>query len=409
MRFIFTILVLLFASGVSAQRCATTQYLLEHPISLRPATPTSFIGERDTLPNQIINVPVVVHVLYNNSAQNISDAQIKSQIASLNNDFRRMNADTVNTPAPFKGVAADVRIQFCLAKVDTNGNYTTGIIRKYTPETLFQADDGMKFSAQGGDDAWDRTKYLNIWVCNLFGRMLGYAVMPGGPANTDGIVIQYDAFGTTGNVVAPFNKGRTTTHEVGHWLGLRHIWGDAVCGDDGIADTPPQETYTTGCPNFPRTSSCSINPFGDMFMNYMDFTNDACMNMFTHDQALEMRGQFAIGGFRNSFLNATACDSSLAQGGPAGSDTTNPKIVLASQLSWSVYPNPFVDQIHIQSQDGSDLIGKTAKLYDVTGKLYLVQVLQSQQNVIQVYNLPSGMYFLKVEGSDNTQIFKLIK
>jgi Pregnancy-associated plasma protein-A/Secretion system C-terminal sorting domain len=407
--FLFFVTALFFWNTSMGQRCATTQYLLEHPIPIRSATtPTDGSGGRDTLPNQIITVPVVVHVLYNVSDQNISDAQVLSQITSLNNDFRRLNADTVNTPAPFKSVAADARIQFCLAKTDPNGNYTTGIIRKYTTQTTFLADDEMKFDSTGGDNAWDRTKYLNIWVCNLFGRVLGYAVMPGGPANTDGIVIQYDAFGTIGNVIYPFNDGRTTTHEIGHWLGLRHVWGDAICGDDGIADTPPQETYSTGCPTFPRTSSCSINPYGDMFMNYMDFTNDACMNMFTHDQVLEMRGMFALGGYRNSFLNASACDSST-QEGPTPSDTASGKLPPVEAVSIKVFPNPFIDQIFISSDNSSDLIGMTAKLYDVTGKLYKVQVLGAKENILYVFNLPGGMYFLKLEGNNNTSIFKLIK
>ena len=228
MKFIFTIFSLtLFLYG-SAQRCLTPDYAQEHPVNnfIAKRTISLKTANRDTLPNEIINIPVVVHVLYNNSTQNISDAQVISQIVSLNNDFRRRNADTINTPAPFKSVAADTRIQFCLAKVDPNGKYTTGIIHKYTTETQFVADDAMKFSSQGGDDAWDASKYLNIWVCNLFGRTLGYAVLPGSPAEKDGVVIQYDVFGTIGYLTSPFNKGRTATHEIGHWLGLKHLWGD---------------------------------------------------------------------------------------------------------------------------------------------------------------------------------------
>jgi hypothetical protein len=321
----------------------------------------------------------------------------------LNNDYRRLNADTANTPAPFKNIAADTRIAFCLAKVDPNGKYTSGIIHKYTTSGLFLSNDEMKFSSTGGDDAWDSKKYLNIWVCNLFGRTLGYAVMPGGPANKDGIVIQYNVFGTTGTVTSPFNKGRTTTHEVGHWLGLRHLWGDAVCGDDGIADTPPQQTNSTNCPTFPHTSSCSINFYGDMFMSYMDFTDDACMNMFTQGQKNEMRSLFALGNTRNSFLNSSVCDSSLAQGGPLPQDT------ITSNIAISVYPNPFSNHIIISCKNPAEIMGKTVKLYDVTGKLFAVQILQSQKTSITVNYLPSGMYFLKIEGGNKPQVFKLIK
>ncbi len=333
----------------------SSNFIAKRTISLKTAN-------SDTLPNEIINIPVVVHVLYNNSTQNISDAQVISQIVSLNNDFRRRNADTINTPAPFKSVAADTRIQFCLAKVDPNGKYTTGIIHKYTTETQFVADDAMKFSSQGGDDAWDASKYLNIWVCNLFGRTLGYAVLPGSPAEKDGVVIQYDVFGTIGYLTSPFNKGRTATHEIGHWLGLKHLWGDSDCGDDGIADTPPQEGSNSGCPSFPHMSSCSINSYGDMFMDYMDFTNDACMNMFTKGQTTEMRSLFAKGGPRNSFLNSIACDSANAEGGPLPKDTGKLKITL--------YPNPFNSVINIASNKDNEVVGRILKLYDISGNLY---------------------------------------
>lgn len=228
--------------------------------------------------------------------------------------------------------------------------------------------------------------------------------MPEGPANKDGVVIQYNAFGTTGTLTSPFNKGRTATHEVGHWLGLKHLWGDAVCGDDGIADTPPQESSNTNCPSFPHTSSCSINFYGDMFMDYMDFTDDACMNMFTQGQKREMRGLFALGNSRNSFLNSSVCDASLAEGGPLPKDT-----IINNNITISVYPNPFSNQINITCNNISEITGKTVKLYDVTGKLFAVQKLQSQKTSIIVNNLPSGMYFLKIEGGSKSQVFKLIK
>jgi hypothetical protein len=414
MRIIFTFLLVSFIVNADAQRCGTTEYLQQNKSAFTFTPPPSTAsGGRDTLPNEVITIPVIIHVLYNNTAQNISDQQILSQLAVLNNDYRRLNADAVNTPAPFASVAAESRIIFCLAKVDTNGNYTSGIIRKYTSQTIFQANDDMKFSSSGGDDGWNSQKYLNIWVCNLTAGTLGYAVMPGGPADRDGVVIQYDAFGTIGNVSAPFDKGRTTTHEIGHWLGLRHTWGDAICGDDGIADTPPQQTYTIGCPSFPRTSSCSINSYGDMFMNYMDFTNDACMNLFTHDQAIEMRSLFALGGYRNTFLNSSVCgDSLLAQGAPNlpdSTETTSPAGTTTNTAKITVYPNPFSSQIFIGSNNPAELAGTTVRLYDITGKLYKVQLLQSAKNSLSVGDLPSGIYFLKLEGGNNPQVFKLIK
>lgn len=406
MKLIFTLICFGFTIYGSAQRCGTPEYTRQNSTPLIPSTTNvDDANARDTLPGEVIVVPIVFHVLYNTNAQNISDQQVLSQLTVLNNDYRRHNADTVNTPDPFKSVAADARIVFCLAKVDPNGKYTTGIIHKHTTSDLFLSDDEMKFSSTGGDDAWDSKKYLNIWVCNLFGRTLGYAVMPGGPAEKDGVVIQYTAFGTLGTAAAPFNKGRTATHEIGHWLGLKHLWGDAECGDDGIADTPPQETSNSNCASFPHLSSCSINSYGDMFMDFMDFTDDACMNMFTRGQANEMRSLFALGNFRNSFLNSSVCDSSLAQGGPLPADST----VTSNNITISVYPNPFSNQVTISCNNDADINGKTLKLYDVTGRQYITKIITAQKTIINVSNLPSGMYILKVEGGNSPKIFKIIK
>ena len=407
MKFIFTVIGLSLTFYVPAQRCGTPEYVKKNSNSSVLSTTANVddSNARDTLSGEVIVVPVVFHVLYNTTAQNVSDQQVLSQLAVLNNDYRKHNADTIYTPDPFKSVTADARIVFCLAKVDPNGNYTTGIIHKHTSSGLFLSDDEMKFSSTGGDDAWDSKKYLNVWVCNLFGRTLGYAVMPGGPAEKDGVVIQYTAFGTIGTAAAPFNKGRTATHEIGHWLGLRHLWGDADCGDDGIADTPPQETSNSGCASFPHLSSCSINSYGDMFMNFMDFTDDACMNMFTQGQANEMRSLFALGNSRNSFLNSSVCDSSLAQGGPLPTDSSS----TPNKITISIYPNPFSTQVTISGETDADITGKTIRLYDITGRQYITKIITAQKTTINVASIPPGMYILKVEGGHSPNVFKLIK
>ena len=249
----------------------------------------------------VYTIPVVVHVLYNTSAQNVSQAQIESQIAVLNKDFRRTNPDYSLTPSEFAGSVADTEIEFVLATLDPSGNPTTGITRTSTSKASFSTDDAMKFTAQGGKDAWNTQKYLNIWVCNMSGGILGYAQFPGsGAANTDGVVILTTGFGSTGNVSAPFNLGRTATHEVGHWLNLRHIWGDGGCSaDDFVSDTPLAAASNGGCPTYPKKSCSSNGGFSsDMFMNYMDYTNDACMYMFTTGQKTRMRSVLATGGFR---------------------------------------------------------------------------------------------------------------
>jgi pregnancy-associated plasma protein-A len=251
-------------------------------------------------------IPVVVHVLYRTDAENLSDAQVRSQIEVLNRDFRKTNADAGKIPDPFAALAADALIEFGLAVRDPGGDPTSGITRTRTTApsfdgTIDEMDRAIK-ATSGGARAWPSDSYLNVWVCSLGGGLLGYAQFPGGPAQTDGIVILNTAFGTGGTAAAPFDLGRTATHEVGHWLNLLHIWGDddsACSGSDNVRDTPNQGGPNTGCPRFPRIS-CSNGPDGDMFMNYMDYTDDACMYMFSKGQGARMHA--ALTGPRAAIL-----------------------------------------------------------------------------------------------------------
>lgn len=255
-------------------------------------------------------IPVVVHVIYENANENISDAQILSQIDVLNKDFRKLNADTSNTPAAFKSLAADCEFQFCLAQIDPNGNPTTGIVRVPTTVTTFTGNDAVKFNAQGGDNAWDRNKYLNIWVCDIMGT-IGYASFPGSPAELDGVVVNYMTFGVGGSSFQPYHLGRTATHEVGHWMNLYHIWGDdgtGCLGSDRVDDTPNQAGYNSGCATFPKIS-CNNGPNGDMFMNFMDYSVDNCLNLFTEGQKARMTALFAPGGARWSLLSSNGCNN----------------------------------------------------------------------------------------------------
>ncbi len=252
----------------------------------------------------LVTIPVVFHIVYNGNTNNITDAQIMSQLQVLNQDFRRLNQDASLTPAIF--TAADPNIEFCLATVDPAGNPTTGITRTSTTVASWSTNDYVKYNVRGGKDAWDRNKYLNIWVCTMSGGILGYAQFPGGAAATDGVVVDYRYFGTTGTATAPFNKGRTATHEVGHWLNLRHIWGDANCGSDLVTDTPTHNTSNYGCPTYPHLSTCTGTPV-EMTMNYMDYTDDACMYMFSAGQSTRMQALFAAGGARASLLTSNGC------------------------------------------------------------------------------------------------------
>jgi len=234
-------------------------------------------------------IPTVVHVVYNEESGNISEAQIQSQISVLNQDFRAQNPDSSKAPEVWEGLVADANIQFALASEDPDGGTTTGITRTRTEQTAFGVDDAVKSAATSGVDPWPTDRYLNIWVCNLADGLLGYAQFPGGPPETDGVVILNTAFGTTGTASAPFNGGRTATHEVGHFLNLRHIWGDdfLCAASDLVADTPNAAVPNFGKPNFPHVS-CNNGPNGDMFMNYMDYVDDDSMFMFTPQQVARM-------------------------------------------------------------------------------------------------------------------------
>ena len=261
---------------------------------------------------EVITIPVVVHVVYNNSTENISTSQINSQIDILNDDFRKLNA--LAGTGPYGSRAADSYIQFELATTDPNGNPSSGITRTSTTRSSFSTNNTVKFNSQGGKNAWPSDEYLNMWVCDISGGILGYAQFPGGPANTDGVVMDYQYFGDEGTATAPFNLGRTATHEVGHWLNLRHIWGDGGCGvDDFVSDTPVSSAPNYGCPG--TVTRCGSQ---DMTMNYMDYVNDACMYMFSQGQVNRMRATFENGGGRSSFASGSS------GGGPGTGGGTPP-------------------------------------------------------------------------------------
>ena len=245
--------------------------------------------EQFRLVNGIIEIPVVFNVLYRTTAQNVSLTQLQSQIDVLNEDFAATNAD-YNLTSTYNSVkAGNIGVRFVLDQVK----------RRSTTKTSWSTNDAMKKSAQGIAPTSPTTK-LNIWVCNMGGGILGYAQFPGGNSATDGVVLDDNATGRTGTAAAPFNKGRTATHEVGHWMNLRHIWGDATCGNDQVGDTPTHNTANYGCPATGHKSTCSGTPV-EMTMNYMDYTDDACMYMFSLGQKSRMLAVFATGGPRNSF------------------------------------------------------------------------------------------------------------
>jgi hypothetical protein len=344
-----------------------------------------------------ITIPVVVHVLYKTAAQNISDEQIKTQIDALNRDFRRKNADTVNTPDRFKPLAADVQIEFALATADPKGRATNGIIHKPTNVIRWSSDDKIKYSSQGGDDAWDSRYYLNFWIGDL-GTLLGYSSQPGSAADKDGVVINYSSFGTI-NVNAPYNLGRTATHEVGHWLGLRHIWGESYCGDDFVDDTPKQGNFTTGCPNTFR-SSCNNGETGDMYMNYMDFTYDACMNLFTVGQKQRMLSFFSERGPRNSLLSSKGLNKPWLAESPGE---------LPVNTAFRFYPNPTTGELILNFEYNTNWIGKMVSVINVEGVVVRRFQISIKVQKINLSQLKPGMYFIQAENGSQKLREKFIK
>ncbi len=348
----------------------------------------------------IIKIPVVVHVLYHFPEQKISDDIIKNQIEILNRDFRRKNFDTTLTPLSFRNVAADCEIEFYLATSDPFLFSTTGIEKKYTPVLSWGTSDKMKFNDEMGANAWDSKKYLNIWVCNT-GDLAGFSSLPGGDPKKDGIVIDFGAFDTNffGN---GYDMGRTLVHEVGHWLNLIHIWGDSDCGDDKVADTPKQEIYTSECPT-DVLKSCNNGTAGNMYMNYMDFTNDACMNLFTNGQKTRMRSLFASGGARESILSSTGLATPIAIVRPV--EIPDPKWLFAK-----IYPNPVSDKLFFNLEYDIRWVGKTINVSNLMGQNVMRIIITSKTMEVDISKLQSGIYFLSAKKEDGEWIHhKFIK
>lgn len=287
--------------AATQRRCAADEVLQEQlkadpSLAQRMAAIENFTRDFEKNPagrlvSGVMEVPVVVNVLWRTASENISAAQIQSQIDVLNADFAATNNDYNLTPTVFQSArSGNCNIRFVLETVN----------RKQTNKTGWGTNDAMKKSKQGGIDPTSPATKLNIWVCTLTNGILGYAQFPGGNPATDGVVILNTAFGNTGTVRAPYDKGRTATHEIGHYFNLRHIWGDTNCGSDIVDDTPIHTGANYGCPPFPANSTCGGTSHAMMTMNYMDYTDDPCMYMFTNGQKVRMQATYALNGPRAS-------------------------------------------------------------------------------------------------------------
>ncbi len=343
--------------------------------------------------DQVYKIPVVVHIIYNKEYENIDDVEVFEQINILNADYRRLNSDTILTPLAFQNIAVDCNIEFCLAQFDPDGNPTTGIERKLNDsieEWLLPIAERVKYTNQGGLDAWPATSYLNIWVINLQDGILGYATGPaaGTPSDGDGIVVDYKNFGHGDVSSKPYDLGRTATHEIGHWLGLNHIWGDDggnCMGSDLIDDTPNQADHTYGCPDAEVYDMCNTETPGIMYQDYMDYTDDACMNLFTNGQKNKMRS--VIETYRASLLFSEA-----------GCNEIPP--IPGDRAELIIYPVPTNGQFTIVIKNFKALQETMEiRIYNTLGQIMAGANPTSENTVAQYFdlqNLPIGCYFVTV-------------
>lgn len=369
-----------------AEQLALDPELAERRAAIEEFTERWIAENEDGDAREVIRIPVVVHVVYRTEAENISDEHVYSQLAVLNEDYRMTNADAASVPSVWNGVKADSEIEFCLAVRDPNGFPTTGITRTETTVTNWNGSDNVKRSNQGGKNPWPASQYLNIWVCNIGSGLLGFAYQPGVSAALDGLVIGYRFFGRgVAGLSNTYNKGRTATHEIGHYLNLDHLWGTGASNpncnqSDFVSDTPIQEEPNFGCQTFPHIS-CDNGPNGDMFNNYMDYGNDACLFFYTTGQKQRMRA--ALNGPRASLKNSVGC-------GLVSVD----RMPMAERIT--VFPNPASDRITINGDLGGSTTA-SVRIVNLAGQEVLSEILthDSDRN-IQVGSLPSGMYFLQV-------------
>ena len=416
MNFVQTIILFfcVFTVGTriaSAQQCLTnekTQEALEKHPELQKQRQNflkqseAFLSRKNDL-NQlqdsvVYTIPVVVHVIYNNDRQNISNEQIDSQLDILNQDFRRFNPDSIVTPNRFKAVAADAGLEFCLAEIDPNGEPTTGITRTETAVSEIGSTEKYYISSEGGKTIWNPDRYLNIYVCEIGNDILGFTYLPGSALpDRDAVVIDYRNFGVTGTALAPFDRGRTTTHEVGHWLNLEHTWGptnESCDQDDGVADTPLQFTSNTNCPSSPNFS-CDNAPLGDMHMNFMEYTVDRCQNLFTLGQKERMRA--AIIQFRPGILFSDVC-------GTRNQDVT-------STVVFDAYPNPSGDRFTIRVRLPAESQNATIGIYTLQGALvkrWTFDTLLAENISLNTSELGSGVFVAQLTFNAEIHTFKLV-
>lgn len=385
------------AAIAQPQRCGAVprpaQLALEHERLIADwLAQYSTVGQRS-----VVTIPVVVHVVWNKTEENIPDVQILSQLEVLNKDFRALNTELPSIPAVFQDDVADVEFEFCLATKDPDGQPTTGITRTFTTNSVgIGGTSAIYHGASGGQDAWDPEKYLNIWVAKFAGGVGGVASFPGdGPADEDGVVINFKQFGTL-NVEPPYHLGRTCTHEIGHYFNLEHVWGPSILSccdeDDFVADTPNAcETYLEACPVHPVVSCTGP----DMFMNYLFYTDDACMGMFTKGQKDRMWA--ALNLFRPGLLESGNCATSAAP---------------HRQESWALQllGNPVHTDVLAFVTRFERTISCESRVYNGVGQLVAQKtVLSNGHWEMDLGPVPNGIYWLELGSETGNWVQKFVK
>ncbi len=369
---------------------------------------------------EVLTIPVVVHIVWQNEEQNLADSLVEQVLAVLNEDYRRLNADANLIRSEFSDIVEDPFIEFelvAIERVQTEATFELDLLGNSLP-------DNVKIGAEGGSDAWDTEQYLNIWVCNIEGgALLGYAYPPADldhwPAGAnapspelDGVVIHYPVFKRTGTFTAngllgggettiPV-RGRAVTHEVAHYLGLRHIWGDGLLSilgipdceaDDGVADTPQQGVSSQfQCDESQNTCEEGMpGDLPDMFENFMDYASDECMNSFTVQQIGIMRS--VLENERSGLLSPTVANEEVAM----------------NRSVFQVYPNPASDQLFVKV--GALLSGKAQlQLIDAQGRILEVLLLSGslEQVMLEVSNRPAGLYALLLTNGDQQYLERIV-
>jgi len=354
------------------------------------------------------NIPVVVHIVYKTGQQNIPDTQVVRQIEILNQIFSATNWDISKVPYRFSHLVANPQISFCLAQKDPKNKPTSGITRTYTTKDSFLIRNDVKYTKKGGKDAWPSSKYFNIWVCNNEG-WLCYAQFPGGATATDGVVMDYQIFGLSPNNPPAHNYGKVLAHETGHWLNLRHIWGDdngACTGTDYVDDTPNQSNWINGDHDSSEIIiSCDNAPNGAMWMNLMDYTWGASSLMFSLGQSARMDAILATDFYRKKIITSTVCNTQ-------NNSMVNEEIDEYTFKLDGNYPNPFNPSTKISFN--LPVSGfTTLKVYDIIGR-EVNELISSELNAgshsvtFNGDNLASGIYYYRLESAGNVAVKKML-